>query len=417
MGSVVDLFAGCGGMSYGLELAGFESIYVNELSPHAMETYVQNQPRHSAVRDARYRSRDIHELTEDPDYLSELAVDLRMRAGGDVDFVTGGPPCQGFSGIGHRRTFALDKADIPSNHLYKEMAIVIGAVQPKVFVFENVQGLVSARWTRSGRKGEIWQAVYETLKSIADVDGTPYVVKGAMVHAKEFGVPQNRPRVIVVGVRPDVADAAGYSGGWYNVPKAIRPPDPEDLLSDLCAVGWSPGGATEFYPTDPITEVQRRLRTRRDGSIMGKGYPLTEQEFSRHSSEVQERFQRIRRGMGVPERLQTKKFNQRPIPARWPDSGPNLTVASLPDDFVHYIEDRAPTVREWARFQGFPDWYEFAGPRTTGGRRRAGDPSANQWGRALPKFTQIGNAVPVALAEWLGRRMDSMLNLQGDNRM
>lgn len=144
---------------------------------------------------------------------------------------------------------------------------------------------------------------------------------------------------------------------------------------------------------------------------MGKGTPLTEQQFSNHSLKVQERFHLIRSNKAIPTEYQTRKFNQRVIPRRWPESGPTLTVASLPDDFVHYAENRAPTVREWARFQGFPDWYEFSGPRTTGGRRRAGDPSLGVWTRDLPKFTQIGNAVPVRLAEWLGRHLRESLGL------
>lgn len=410
MGSLVDLFAGCGGMSYGLERAGFGAIYVNELNPHAMDTYVRNQPADSLVRDPHLRSNDIFELTGDDKRLSMLAEELREIAGGDVDLVAGGPPCQGFSGIGHRRSFDLEKESIPSNHLYREMAAVISAVQPKAFVFENVQGLLHARWTKVGRSGEIWDAVRSEFERVRFSQGGRYLVKAHLVHSKNFGVPQNRPRIILIGVRPDVAESSGYRGDWLPDPEpSLRPPDPSELLGDLCESGWTPGGATAHYPTDPLNEVQRELRTRRDGSVMGKGEAVTEQEFSRHSERVQERFSLIRRGLPVPTEMQTRKFNQRPIPSEWPASGPSLTVASLPDDFVHYKENRAPTVREWARFQGFPDWYEFSGPRTTGGRRRAGDPDAGQWERDLPKFTQIGNAVPVALAHWLGVRLKAII--------
>ena len=102
---------------------------------------------------------------------------------------------------------------------------------------------------------------------------------------------------------------------------------------------------------------------------------------------------------------QTKKFAQRVIPEQWGDGGPMVTATSLPDDYVHFLQPRILTVREWALMQTFPDWYEFSGKRTTGGRRRAGDPSAGRWSREVPKYTQIGNAVPVWLAQAVGHHL------------
>ncbi|MBK6750298.1 MAG: DNA cytosine methyltransferase [Acidobacteria bacterium] len=117
----------------------------------------------------------------------------------------------------------------------------------------------------------------------------------------------------------------------------------------------------------------------------------------------------LRNGGEIPEEFQTKKFAQRVFPRSWDANGPNLTVTSLPEDFVHYSQPRSPTVREWARIQTFPDWYEFKGPRTTGGRRRAGDPSLDKWDRDVPRYTQIGNAVPVMLAEKIGQHLAKIL--------
>ena len=111
----------------------------------------------------------------------------------------------------------------------------------------------------------------------------------------------------------------------------------------------------------------------------------------------------------IPEKLKTKKFAQRLLPSTWGKNGPTITACSLPDDFVHYKQARSLTVREWARLQTFPDWYQFAGKRTTGGTRRAGNPRKNNFDREVPKYTQIGNAVPVKLAFEIGKHFNSIL--------
>ena len=156
---------------------------------------------------------------------------------------------------------------------------------------------------------------------------------------------------------------------------------------------------------------QKKLRTKKDGTVYKKGDMLTEHEYSNHAEKIVKKFQHMIDNNGeIPEEMKTKKFAQRVIPKKWNSSGPNITATSLPDDFVHYSQPRSLTVREWARLQMFPDWYEFSGKRTTGGRRRAGDPSREDWTRETPKYTQIGNAVPVKLAEEIGRHMKSLIS-------
>lgn len=360
--------------------------------------------------------RDIFDITGTPQALAEFARTMHDNHG-EISLVAGGPPCQGYSGIGHRRTFDIAKESIPSNHLYREMAKVIEAVAPRAFLFENVRGLLNSRWTPGGEKGEIWNDVYRTFQQITvEVNGVPlmYKVDWDLILAKDYGVPQNRPRVFIVGIREDLEgielDGSLPASGLLPRPIEASPPNLVDLLDDLVDENWHPGGATTAYLTHPKSPVQRLLRTLPTGRVLRKGAELTEQQYSNHSERVLTRFEHILNGEEIPLNLQTKKFAQRLMPRVWDESGPNLTATSLADDYVHFSQPRAPTVREMARIQTFPDWYEFSGPRSTGGRRRAGDPSLGIWDRDVPKFTQIGNAVPVWLASAVGKHLKELLD-------
>lgn len=407
MNTVVDLFAGCGGLSLGLEQAGFETVYVNELHPDAMSTFLLNRPN-SPVQAAANRSLDIYEITKRRGALKSLAERLNSQYG-HIDLVVGGPPCQGFSGIGHRRSFDVTKEEIPTNHLYREMAAVVKAIAPRAFLFENVRGLLTSRWTPDGEKGEIWSDVRKTFEKIEVVVGKEkykYRIGWELVFAKDYGVPQNRPRVIMVGLREDIDFEFDLKKRALGLlPEAFGgAPDPVDLLSDLEDSRWKAGGKTDMYPKMAKSEVQRRLRTvEESGIVLGKGAALTEHEYSKHSPKVVEKFEYMLANNGsILKSMKTKKFAQRLLPKRWGPKGPSITVTSLPDDYVHYNQPRVLTVREWARLQTFPDTYKFSGKRTTGGRRRAGDPETGDWTRELPKYTQIGNAVPVTLAKSIG---------------
>ena len=132
----IDLFAGCGGLSLGLEQAGFHPVYVNELNKDAMATYLENRKEYPLLHDKRFHSYDIHELTKKKK-LEALTKNLKKELNlkkRDISLVVGGPPCQGYSGIGHRRSYKIDKKDIESNYLYKEMVKVIKYIEPKAFI-------------------------------------------------------------------------------------------------------------------------------------------------------------------------------------------------------------------------------------------------------------------------------------------
>ena len=405
----IDLFAGCGGLSLGLEAAGFQPVFVNELDRDAMETYLANR-RGAYPRLETDKAYDIFDVTQQPGELDALVHRLREKRGlHDLDLVVGGPPCQGYSGIGHRRTFSgIPKVEIPSNHLYRDMAQFVAAFRPKFFLFENVKGILSGRWTPAGDKGEIFADVRRTFEEIPGYD-----VRFELVQAKAYGVPQNRPRVLLVGVRRDVGwqpEPGKPADGLLPDPSGVAP-DPEDLLGDLVDPRYATKNATTAYPSDAATEAQAWFR--RDpasGLVTPRGAPLSEHEYSHHAPRIVAKFRyMLANGGQIRPEDQTKKFAQRVIPARWGSTGPSITATSLPDDYVHFSQPRILTVREWARLQTFPDWYRFAGKRTTGGRRRAGDPNAGDWSRELPKYTQIGNAVPVWLARAVGEHLRGLL--------
>jgi DNA (cytosine-5)-methyltransferase 1 len=189
--------------------------------------------------------------------------------------------------------------------------------------------------------------------------------------------------------------------------KCLAPPNLEDLLGDLIDENYEIELITRKYPHAATHLIQQDMR--KSSKMRKKGANLNEQEYSRHKLLIKEKFQYmidhgIRSMKNMPIEFRTNKFSQRVLPLRWDEVGgsPNITATSLPDDYVHFSQPRSLTVREWARLQGFPDDYKFCGKRTTGGVRRAGDPSKNNWDREVPKYTQIGNAVPVRLAHAVG---------------
>jgi DNA (cytosine-5)-methyltransferase 1 len=408
----IDLFSGCGGLSLGLEQAGFHPLLSCEINPSAAETYIANRSHLDFFPVA-----DIYNLTDRD--LGHLLKYWDYKAGvKDVDLVCGGPPCQGYSGIGHRRTFKLSKEEIPSNHLYQEMIRVVSKIKPKIFLFENVRGLLTSRWSPEGVKGEIFR---EVLGAFQKING--YIVKWDMVFAKDYGVPQNRPRVLMVGIREDIfsgykcknetlfaeGSISALEEGFLPLPYG-KPPGIKELLSDLVDPKY-PKGSSDFYFSNAQNETQEKLRTTQSGKLMCKGDPLLDHVYSSHSEHIVKKFAHMIKNDGeIPDEFKTKKFAQRVLPETWDKKGPNITATSLADDFVHYSQPRSLTVREWARIQGFPDWYIFRGPRTTGGRRRAGDPSVDNWDREVPKYTQIGNAVPVELGRKLGLHFLKILN-------
>lgn len=440
--TMVDLFAGCGGLSLGMENAGFMPVFVSELNKDAMATYLANrhhnvgglpfsQQKHLHCNDANeLQGERLERMVSD---LSNLGIDLPDLAAsecgegdGTLDLLVGGPPCQGYSGIGHRRSYSVDKKDLPSNQLYGRMARIIRRLRPRLFLFENVRGILTSKWTREG-DDLIWPDVLSEFQSISG-----YHVRFSLVRASDYGVPQNRPRVLLVGVRKDIAANSSLLDLTADKLDAVKcrflpSPDPseapglEELLSDLVdsrtqnALEKQSFGSGKFettaYPRPPQTEIQRKLRMP-PPEYAGRSEQLTDHEYSKHAGRIVKKFAHMIKYGEIPESAKTKKFSQKVLPANWGNGRPSITATSMPDDYVHYSQARILTVREWARLQLFPDWYRFEGKRTTGGIRRAGNPREGIFDREVPKYTQIGNAVPVGLSERVGLHFKRIL--EGD---
>ena len=408
----IDLFAGCGGLTRGLEWAGFDCLAFNEVNKDAADSFAVNFP------DAIRIDGDIRKSMSD-EMIDEILI---PKIGKNVDLICGGPPCQGFSGIGHRRTHHTEKKDIPSNQLYQEMIRVIEKFRPRVFLFENVQGILSGKWDKSGEKGEIFRDVWSSFSSIEG-----YVAQPTLLHAYGFGVPQNRPRVMIMGVLKKIIDDKSLSvsefypnedkvsfhsqlrnnGGLFPTWTGSSAPDLIDAIGDLDFEGWSI--EKPKHRKKPKNEFQELMR-----SGLGENWrkqAVTDHQFSNHTKRIVEKFEAMHNNDGkVPDHLKTKKFNQRVVPRRWGDANPSITATSLPDDYVHYSRPRTFSVREWARIQTFPDHHIFCGKRTTGGSRRAGIPSEGIWDREVPKYTQVGNAVPPLLAKSIGESISKILS-------
>ena len=431
---VFDLFAGCGGLSLGLEKAGFSPALVCELDDHARSTYLRNRDfligkhKFNTLPELHFGAVDTITNKSLKTVMGRLKVAYNLDQNPDIDLVVGGPPCQGYSGIGHRRSYGVEKKELPSNRLFEPMVDLIRKVRPKVFLFENVKGILSGRWTKEGNKGEIWEDVKSCFRGL---DG--YTTNWKLIQAKDYGVPQNRPRVLLVGIRNDVAKRAlikiqhgedsAVEHGLLPLPNLIVPPHLDDLLSDLIDDHVTEVLLTQNFPSDfsnskylnePKTKLQEEMRTSPNGNLLSKGDRLTEQQYSKHRAYVAEKFNYMLNNNGkIAEQYVTKKFAQRLLPPKWGNKGPTITATSLPDDYVHFQQPRILTVREWARLQTFPDWYEFSGKRTTGGTRRAGVPTKGIFERELPKYTQIGNAVPVTLANLVGKHFAEILEKAG----
>lgn len=415
----IDLFSGCGGLSLGMTDAGFKGIFAVEKASDAFLTFrtnlVDDSDRFEWPSWLDKKSIGIE------DFLAKYGHRLR-RLRGKVSVITGGPPCQGFSFAGRRK-----KKD-PRNKLFRHYVTFVDAVRPSIIVLENVPGMrvVHGAAKRSkqtpGRKPRsYYDRLLEALLEIG------YHAEGHLLDATIFGVPQRRPRLVVVGVRKDLVSR--LDGGFDFIFETIRLCATEQrrsmklpetvtasmALSDLetvngqlvtCDDPMSPKGFMMLRYGRPSGPYQRLMNTG------VKPLEMDSMRLANHTEVVKARFSLIleqcRKGVSLSE-ADRKRFGM--LKHRTLPMDPNLpapTLTTLPDDILHYSEPRILSVREYARLQSFPDWYQFKGKYTTGGDRRKKD---------CPRYTQIGNAVPPLLASGVGHALMVILEQLGIPRV
>lgn len=362
---MVDLFAGCGGLSLGMEQAGFTTWFVNEI----VETFCNTYKRNHTLSDGHYFVGDINELNE---HLDEYEKYLE-----DITLVCGGPPCQGFSMANRQRIL-----DDPRNQLYKAYLVFLKKVRPKFFVMENVKGM-------SNKIAEIKQ-------NFKDYLGEEYVFDYRLLKAQDFGVPQNRERFIMIGNRIGIEPSLIFDAIFElkRAPFVLR--DALEGLPHLEAkkekgakdVENSKSGYTECDFVYPDTEFYHFINGNRR---ITKLYNHKNRYNNPRDLEI---YSRLPQGANslhpsiadiMPYKNRNDIFKDKYFKLDERQICKTITSHMKFDCnmYIHPWESRGLSPREAARIQTFPDDYVITGAQ-------------NMW------YAQIGNAVPVKLAKAIG---------------
>ncbi len=398
----IDLFAGCGGLSLGLHNAGWKGLFAIEKSPDAFKTL-------------KYNLIDKKKHFEWPAWLPKTALEINdvlaeyktelQKLKGKVTMIAGGPPCQGFSMAGRRNENDL------RNKLINSYIEFVKIVRPDIIFFENVKG-----FTLGFVKNKVKGIAYSSLVT-SELENLGYYVKGQLVNFGNYGVPQKRTRFILVGFKKENQNATQEkvdnffklleenSFDFLKSKGLNKQTNLGDAISDLLKKNGLK--ETPEYPSfksgvygEKQSNYQKLMRKWVQVKIADS------HRFPKHTDEVIKRFKNIlaetkdRRNLDlnitIREKYNIKKHTVIPLSAK--DKSP--TIATLPDDYIHYSEPRILTVREYARIQSFPDNYIFKGKYTTGGKLRI---------KEVPRYTQIGNAIPPLFGEQSGLVLKQLL--------
>lgn len=340
--NIIDLFCGCGGLSLGFENAGFNVLLGIDMWEDALVTYRHNHKNGNTLC-ADLASLPVEEV--------DKAINHKK-----VDVIIGGPPCQGFSIAGKRIV------DDERNKLYKSFVRMVAYFKPKAFVLENVPNILSIG------DGAVREAI------IKDFSELGYKVTYKVLLAADYGVPQNRRRVIFVGM----LDGKEFV---FPEPTVKQPVTSKEAISDLPEGGIEDGGD---YSLPPQTEYQKLMRQGCE--------KLYNHEITIHNDRTKEIIAMVPDG-GNYKDLPVELQNTRKVHIAWTrlnSKRPSITIDTGHFHHFHYEYNRVPSARESARFQSFPDSFVFIGNKTS-------------------KLKQIGNAVPPLMAEVIANEIKKQL--------
>lgn len=342
--NAIDLFCGCGGLSYGFEKAGFNILLGIDNDSKALETFELNHYGAKSI------CGDITKITYEKD-IKQLIGEQR------IDVIIGGPPCQGMSLSGPR------KFDDPRNKLYLSYIRLVQEIQPKAFVIENVPGLVGLFG------GKIKDSIIEKFTEMG------YQIQYKILCAADYGVPQNRKRVVFVGTKDGEFVYPEINGTKVSCSMA---------LSDLPTLEDELGEEVLEYLTQPQNEYQKLMR---------KNSEVVKNHIAASHSEWVKKIISLVPDGGNHKDLPEEYINSRNFHVAWTrfaSDKPAPTIDTGHRHHFHYKYNRVPTVRECARLQSFPDDFIFLGNKTQ-------------------QFRQVGNAVPPLMAQCIAEQLKKML--------
>lgn len=404
MKKFIDLYSGCGGLSLGLMNAGWTGLFAIEKDRFAFETIKHNLVQGKSGYKYQW-----------PEWLPKGAIDIRRfirahrkqiaKLKGTVDLIVGGPPCQGFSMVGARK-----KHD-RRNTLFHHYVEIVTLVRPKFLMLENVKGISiehgKTKRNQKKKRGRKPKPFSERIRERLEKIG--YAVYPDLVKAVDFGVPQYRPRYLMIGVDRKVFEGADRLNPFsllreqredFLIAKGLpkdRPVTVKQAISDLETVGRplidsvDTKGFKQIEYRSPRTVYQKLMHGNLNGTAPNS------LRLARHEERTVKKFKRIqktcRHGVQLSNKDRKRLGLNKHCLVPLDKDVPSHTLTTLPDDLLHYSEPRILTVREYARLQSFPDWFQFKGKYTTGGENRT---------KECPRYTQVGNAVPPLLAEALG---------------